>query len=57
MIPLARACATDSSASAAADSLMAGVIPVMWNQLAPSNAVSQLMSPGFARLIALYSRS
>jgi len=46
------ASATDSSDSSMAVSEMAGVMPVMWNQSTPSNALSQSMSPGFASAMA-----
>ena len=42
---------TDSSASSAQEALNAGVMPVMWNQPAPSKTCSQLISPGFASAI------
>ena len=43
--------------SSIADSLMAGVIPVIWNQSTPSNALSQSISPGFASAMEEYARS
>ena len=46
------ASATDSSDSSMAVSEMAGVMPVMWNQSTPSNALSQSMSPGLASAMA-----
>ena len=43
---------TDSSDSSIADSEMAGVMPVMWNQSTPSKTFSQSTSPGFASEMA-----
>ena len=48
---------TDSRLSSIADSLMAGVMPVMWNHSTPANALSQSMSPGFAIAMADQARS
>ena len=56
-MPLARAFFAASSARSAAELLMAGVMPVMWNQPASSSARSQSMSPGLASAMALLSRS
>jgi len=39
------------------DALSAGVIPVMWNHPAPSNAFSQSIAPVFASAMADRSRS
>ncbi len=48
---------TDSKLSSIADSEIAGVIPVMWNQSTPSNALFQSILPGFASAIDEYARS
>ena len=48
---------TDSRDSSIADSEIAGVMPVMWNQSTPSKALSQSISPGFASAIEEYARS
>ena len=48
---------TDSSDSSIADSEIAGVMPVIWNQPTPSNALSQSISPGFAMAMEEYARS
>ena len=48
---------TDSRLSSIADSLIAGVMPVMWNHPTPSNALFQSISPGFASAIEEYARS
>ena len=54
-------CAERERRAAVGESLalseIAGVMPVMWNQSTPSNALSQSMSPGFARAMAEYARS
>ena len=52
-----RACFTPSSASAAEDSLIAGVMPVTWNQPPPARVFSQSISPGFAIAAELPARS
>lgn len=47
----------DSRDSSIALSEIAGVMPVMWNQATPSNALSQSILPGFAIAMEEYARS
>jgi len=51
-MPFSLAFLTASKESSEAEREIAGVIPVIWNQLAPSNTLSQLMSPELASVIA-----
>ena len=44
-------------ASRRAPSEMAGVMPVMWNHVAPAKAFFQSTSPGLASAMALPARS
>ena len=48
---------TDATESSIALSLMAGVMPVMWNHSTPSKALSQSISPGLASAMADHARS
>ena len=48
---------TDAMDSSIALSLMAGVMPVMWNHATPSKTLSQSISSGLASAMADHARS
>jgi len=55
--PMALAACTPSRQTAAVPSLMAGVMPVQWNQSAPARTDCQSTSPGFTSEIEEPARS
>ena len=57
VMPFALAALQASRVSAAAESDRAGVMPVQWNQVAPSNTLSQSISPTCAVEMEEYLRS